>query len=131
MTVTIKRTRDLAACRNGNLTGPTQAANDTATVVTNEPTKLSVLANDQGDNLLITAVGDPQHGVVSHTDRTITYTSPPGFSGTDTFTYTVDSAVAANLAPGAAHNVPVIGVVTVTVAAAPPASMIYLPLIAR
>ncbi|MEZ4656194.1 MAG: Ig-like domain-containing protein [Caldilineaceae bacterium] len=125
----LKRTRDLAACRNGNLPGPTQTANDAAAVITNQPTAISVLANDQGNDLLITNVGQPQHGSTTYTARTITYTSAPGFSGTDAFTYTVESQAANNV--GAAQNAPITGVVTVTVGAAAPAHAIYLPLAAR
>jgi len=127
----LNRTRDLSACRNGNLTGPTQTANDTAAAITGAPTNISVLANDQGNNLLITDVGAPQHGTVTHTNRTITYTSTPGFSGTDTFTYTVGSNTVVNAVTSATENLAVTGVVTVTVGAAAAANAVYLPLVKR
>jgi len=126
----LNRTRDLAACRNGNLPGPTQTANDVATVITNQPTTISVLANDQGNDLMITDVSRPQHGSATHTARTITYTSTPGFSGTDTFTYTMESQTPAIAVTSTVGNVPISGVVTVTVEAAP-AHVIYLPLVER
>ncbi|MEU4687191.1 Ig-like domain-containing protein [Actinoplanes sp. NPDC023714] len=47
----------------------------------------------QGRPVTVTAVGTPQHGTaVLNADGTVTYTPDPGFTGTDTFTYTVVDA---------------------------------------
>ncbi|MCB4457290.1 Ig-like domain-containing protein, partial [Leisingera sp. McT4-56] len=62
------------------------AAHDTAVV-------LDVLANDSdadGDPLTVTAVTAPSNGTaVINADNTITYTPDAGFTGADSFTYTV------------------------------------------
>ena len=56
-------------------------------------TVLNVLANDadpDGDALTITAVTNPANGsVVVNANGTLTYTPAAGFTGTDTFSYTV------------------------------------------
>jgi hypothetical protein len=51
---------------------------------------VDVLANDpSGPSLEVTEVTDGANGtVVIEDDGTVTYTAEPGFSGTDTFTYT-------------------------------------------
>ena len=55
-----------------------------------EPVTIDVLANDSGIGLTITEVGNPSNGtVVDNADGTLTYTPNPGFSGEDSFTYTV------------------------------------------
>ncbi len=125
----LNRTRDLAACRNGNLPAATpQTLNDTAQVAAGTPITLSVLANDQGNNLTISDVSAPQHGTVSHTARTITYMPNADFQGTDSFIYTINSA--AVVAAGA--NSTTTGTVTVTVGAASGSgTAVYLPLIQR
>ncbi|KQR12357.1 Ig-like domain-containing protein [Cellulomonas sp. Leaf334] len=52
-----------------------------------------LLANDAGSDLTVTAVGPPAHGTVTVApDGRWTYTAPVGWSGTDTFTYTVTDA---------------------------------------
>ncbi|MEU4559863.1 Ig-like domain-containing protein [Actinoplanes sp. NPDC023936] len=44
----------------------------------------------QGRPVTVTGLGTPAHGTVAlNADGTVTYTPNPGFSGTDTFTYTV------------------------------------------
>jgi len=51
-----------------------------------------VLANDSdpdGDPLVVKSVGLPAHGVVTTTGPMVTYTPDDGFTGTDTFSYTV------------------------------------------
>lgn len=122
--VDLFRTNDLTACRNGNqpATAP-QTANDTAQVVANTPITLSVLANDLGNNLTITDVGKPQHGQATYKSRTIAYTPDIGFTGTDTFTYTVNS----NTVVAATTNATTTGTVVVTVSS--PGTSVYLPLI--
>ena len=49
-----------------------------------------IVGNDTGTGLTVTAHTDPSHGTVEvAADGTITYTPDAGFTGTDTFTYTV------------------------------------------
>ncbi|MDB4900711.1 MAG: thrombospondin, partial [Gemmatimonadetes bacterium] len=74
---------------------------------------IDVLANDtdaNGDPRTVSAVGGAAHGTVTFTATGVTYTPAAGFSGTDTFDYTVSD--------GAGSDV---GTVTVTVANAQPA----------
>lgn len=70
---------------------PPIAAADSATVTMNTPLSLNVLANDQyvSPNRTVTT-SSPSHGsVVVNADESITYTPVTGYTGTDTFTYTV------------------------------------------
>jgi hypothetical protein len=71
------------------------------------------------------AVSTPQHGTVTHSKRTITYTPNPGFTGTDTFTYMINSS---GVVAATAHA-STTGTVVVTVANA--GTAVYLPLIQR
>ncbi len=69
------------------------ADDDTASTLENQAVVLSnLLDNDvdvDGDTLTITAVGTPANGsAVLGSDGAVTYTPDPGFSGSDTFTYT-------------------------------------------
>ena len=53
---------------------------------------IAVLSNDRdpdGDGLTVQAVAQPSHGAVSNERTGVAYTPDPGFSGTDTFEYTV------------------------------------------
>src|SRR6185312_9005613 len=73
---------------------PPIAAPDTATTTAGTPVTIAVLANDSDpDNnpLTITAVSTPVHGnaVINPADKTITYTPATGFSGSDSFSYTI------------------------------------------
>ncbi len=69
------------------------ALDDTATTDAGTPVTVPVLTNDtdiDGDTLTVTAVGSAGNGsAVLSADGTVTYTPAPGFSGTDTFSYTV------------------------------------------
>jgi hypothetical protein len=70
------------------------ANDDTATVAPGSSVSIPVLANDSDPDhapLTITQVGTPGHGVahLNPADQTIIYTPAPGFTGTDTFTYTI------------------------------------------
>jgi hypothetical protein len=69
------------------------AVDDSPTVTTGFPTRINVLANDadaDGDPLATTEVTDPINGTTSiNADNTITYRSICGFSGFDTFSYTI------------------------------------------
>ena len=70
------------------------AADDTAETTADTPVIVSVLANDsdaENDSLSVTAVSDPANGIaaINVVENTVAYTPDAGFSGTDTFTYTV------------------------------------------
>lgn len=69
------------------------AVDDSPTVTTGFPTRIYVLANDpdaDGDPLVTMEVTDPINGTTSiNADNTITYRSTCGFSGFDTFSYTI------------------------------------------
>jgi|GEM_PF-314467 len=72
---------------------PPVAVDDTATTQQNTPVTINVLANDtdeDNDTLSVTAVSNPPNGsAVINGDQTVTYTPDTGFSGQDTFTYTI------------------------------------------
>ena len=68
------------------------ARDDTFTVRFEKATPLSPVANDSdsdGDLLTIVATGTPSHGAVWFGSDTIYYTPATGYSGPDSFTYTV------------------------------------------
>lgn len=69
------------------------AVDDDATAPEDGSTIIPVLANDtdaDGDTLTLGPLGDPANGsVVDNGDGTVTYTPDPGYSGPDSFTYTV------------------------------------------
>lgn len=109
----------LANCRNGNQTaGATTPADDQAAAYSGQPRQIAVLANDSGNGLRLVEVGQPRHGAVTFTARSITYTPGAGYAGEDSFTYTAEDAQGQRTR----------GSVRVTVSAVRP---IYLPLVAR
>ncbi|MEM6487072.1 MAG: tandem-95 repeat protein [Pseudomonadota bacterium] len=69
------------------------AANDAATTPQDTPVIVNVVANDDdadGEALTVVAFDDPENGtVVDNQNGTLTYTPDPGFSGVETFDYTV------------------------------------------
>jgi hypothetical protein len=68
------------------------AQDDSATTHEDAPVIIAVLSNDRdpdGDALTVQAVTQPAHGVVSNGKTELLYTPDAGFSGTDTFSYTV------------------------------------------
>lgn len=84
--------RGTAHCSVNN---PPQAMDDAATTRENRPVKVPVLANDfdpDGDPLEVVALGEPAHGTLIATKKSgvATYKPTSGFTGTDTFTYTVE-----------------------------------------
>jgi Bacterial Ig domain len=102
----------------------TVAANAAATVV-------NVLANDSdpdGDTLSVTAVSTAAHGLVMMVSNNISYTPTAGYSGADSFTYTVSDGkggtavgtvnvtVTAPVAPPTANVAPVANADSFTVA---------------
>ncbi|MGD1941825.1 MAG: Ig-like domain-containing protein, partial [Leptolyngbyaceae cyanobacterium] len=73
------------------------ATQDTATTDENVPVVIDVLANDtdpDANELTVTAVGTATNGtVIINEDGTLTYTPTAGFSGEDSFTYTVSDGL--------------------------------------
>lgn len=80
---------------NVNNPAPTGVADNAVTPI-DTPVTINVLANDSdpdGDPLSVSSTTPPANGsVVVNADGTVTYTPDPGFSGTDTFNYTVIDA---------------------------------------
>lgn len=72
---------------------PPVAVNDSASTAVATPVNIAVLRNDSdpdGDTLSLSAVGTPAHGeVVRNSDGSVTYRPAAGYTGVDTFTYTV------------------------------------------
>lgn len=69
------------------------AQDDFFACISGAPSILDVLANDSdpdGDPLLVCDVVDPPSGSVSNNGDSITYTPDLGFTGTDTFSYSID-----------------------------------------
>lgn len=90
------------------------AVNDAAATASDTPISVAVLSNDtdvDGDALSVVGVGAAGNGTVSHDGSAVQYTPAAGFSGTDTFGYTVSDGQATASAT-----------VTVTVSAPAPAT---------
>ncbi|MFH1265500.1 MAG: cadherin-like domain-containing protein [Planctomycetota bacterium] len=73
---------------------PPDAVDDSASTQMYTPVTINVLANDSdpnvGDTLSVTSVGTATNGtVIDHADGTVTYTPALGYTGVDTFDYTV------------------------------------------
>ena len=70
-------------------------ANDSVSAIVNQAKVINVLANDSDPNgfsLTVTAVTIPQHGTaVLNADSTVTYAPTTGYTGNDSFTYTVSN----------------------------------------
>ncbi|MGB0133141.1 Ig-like domain-containing protein [Dokdonella sp.] len=75
------------------LNGLPVAVNDAATVDFDSSGNLiNVLANDSdpdGDALVISSVSAPMHGTATIVGGQVSYTPTPGYSGADSFTYTI------------------------------------------
>ncbi|MFI7543389.1 Ig-like domain-containing protein [Actinoplanes sp. NPDC049599] len=99
---------------------PPQATADPATATAGTPAPIDVLGNDTGQELTVTAVSTPGHGTAEVTGggTGVAYTAAVGYTGTDTFTYTVRDL----------GGVTAVATVTVTVSApapvAPPAALV-------
>lgn len=69
---------------------PPLAGDDNAETLEDTPVNIVVLANDTGTGIEVTVVTDPAQGAaVINPDGTVTYTPDSGFSGQDSFTYTI------------------------------------------
>jgi arylsulfatase A-like enzyme len=92
------------------------ANDDYVTAIDGEVRVPHVLINDQGDGLSVVAATQPTNGAVTLVNGSIEYLCNPGFSGQDTFQYTVEDAYANS------------AVATVTVDVVAPAEPILPPL---
>jgi hypothetical protein len=71
---------------------PPVAQNDSASTSQDTPITISVLSNDSdpdNDPLTIINVTDPPNGSVTHNGTTVTYIPDAGFTGSDSFNYTI------------------------------------------
>jgi hypothetical protein len=68
------------------------AAADSATTVAGTSVTVDVLANDVGTSPTITGFGDGAHGSVTAVGTRLSYTPNDGFSGSDSFTYSIEDA---------------------------------------
>lgn len=77
----------------GTTNRPPTALNDSAVAYAGQATRVSVLANDSDPDqnpLTVSAVTQGQNGgVVINSDGTVTYTPRAGFTGSDSFSYTI------------------------------------------
>jgi hypothetical protein len=81
---------------------PPIARDDEANTVENTPVTIDVLANDtdpEGDAISVTSVTQPDNGTATDNgDGTVTYTPNFGFTGVDSFTYTISDGNATDTA---------------------------------
>ncbi len=98
---------------------PPVAVDDTAFSAIDSSVIISVLNNDsdpENTALTVTAVSTAANGVVViNADNTITYTPAAGFSGTDSFTYTITDAD--GLTDTATVNITIVAAPTITLPA--------------
>jgi hypothetical protein len=93
---------DIATVTVDVIPGIPTPVDDAVTTAFNTPININVLANDtdpEGDLLILTGVTQPLNGIATIdnnetpddlSDDRVIYTPSPGFSGEDSFTYTVD-----------------------------------------
>ncbi|HRD65267.1 MAG TPA: Ig-like domain-containing protein [Candidatus Competibacter sp.] len=65
------------------------AADDAATTAAGTPVTIPVLANDAGTGIAIVSVGSPSNGTASVSGNAVVYAPKAGFTGTDSFSYTI------------------------------------------
>jgi VCBS repeat-containing protein len=119
-TLTLQATDGISAAQNATvamaLSAVADGVADSVQTAAITPVTFSPLANDNFEGAAsVTAVGSASHGTVSRSGNSITYTPALGYTGADSFTYTVTSGgvteqVAVNVTVGAAvpvNNAPV------------------------
>ncbi|GAA3646661.1 hypothetical protein GCM10022224_006830 [Nonomuraea antimicrobica] len=77
---------------DGQSISPTRAADDTATTTEDTAVTVPVLANDTGTAPTISKVTQPAHGTVKISGDKLIYTPDKDRAGTDTFTYSIETA---------------------------------------
>lgn len=74
---------------------PADANDDSDSTTKNTSVTIDVFSNDSG--LGITSVGDPDHGTAEEGfNNTVIYTPDTGFTGTDSFVYSVNGCLQCN-----------------------------------
>lgn len=124
----LSRDVNLDPCRQGSYkTGNNRApqVNPNSVVAMSGASLLvDVIANAQdpdNDKLSITSVGGASHGIAKIVENRILYTPTVGYTGEDSFSYTLSDGFGGE----------VTALVTVVVGGAPGAQSVYLPLVAR
>ncbi|MEV7974380.1 tandem-95 repeat protein [Cellulomonas sp. NPDC089187] len=69
------------------------ANDDQVDTLVSAPVTVSVLGNDQGDAVTLTAVGTPMFGTAEVVGDTVVYTPNAGYSGPDSVSYTITDSV--------------------------------------
>ncbi|MGI5226580.1 Ig-like domain-containing protein [Actinoallomurus sp. CA-142502] len=82
---------------SGQSISPTNAVDDTATTQ-GKAVSVPVLANDTANAPTISSVTKPAAGTATISGGNVVYTPAPGFVGTDTFDYTIDTACGSSTA---------------------------------
>jgi hypothetical protein len=80
---------------------PPTAVDDSAATTSGHAVTIDVLGNDDangGGALHVGSLGAPGHGTATISDGAVVYTSDADFVGTDTFTYTADTAFGSDTA---------------------------------
>ncbi|MES2171027.1 MAG: tandem-95 repeat protein [Actinomycetota bacterium] len=92
-------TDHLGQSTSGTFTGvvaqPLSVVGVTAPIATSPLgiTGIDVLQNDHGTDLSILSIGQPHHGTVTGTVNPVSYVPEPGYTGPDSFDYTVKDVV--------------------------------------
>ena len=104
------------------------AVDDTATTTTGVVKSFNVLTNDtdaDADQLSMSVTTEPAHGAVScSADGACTYTPTSGWSGTDTFTYTVSDGTVDSTDVGQV-SVETVDVRSITIASTPSTTLTW------
>ncbi|MEM8514010.1 VCBS repeat-containing protein, partial [Massilia sp. MP_M2] len=76
-----------------NISPVTDIVADSASTLRNQPVVIDVMANDhfERSTAALGSVTQPANGSVTFAGNVVTYTPAPGYAGSDSFTYTVDS----------------------------------------
>jgi len=85
------------ASTNTNANQAPQAVNDNANTDQGSNITIAVLSNDsdpEGDNLTITSFIQPANGTVSQNSNNLVYSPDSGYSGNDSFSYTISDGYA-------------------------------------
>ena len=74
------------------------ATDDSVFTPFDTPTRINVVSNDEGgNNNTVASFEQPANGAVTGEGNDLVYTPNPGFTGTDSFTYTNSNGAAANV----------------------------------
>jgi len=68
------------------------AQNDSATTAKDVPVTIAILSNDTGNTVVVTSVGAAAHGTAMIAGTAVLYTPASGYTGADSFTYTITDA---------------------------------------